>query len=67
LRDGDETDALAIECLHNLRKFGKRAGQPVNLVDNNGIDLARSNIFQQLLKSWANHVAAGEATIVVLG
>src|ERR1700730_7034938 len=45
LCDRDKTYSLAVERLDDLCKVSKRASQTINLIDNNGIDFARSNIF----------------------
>src|ERR1035437_9956013 len=38
LGDGDETDALFVELLDDLRKVGQGTGESIDFVDHNGID-----------------------------
>jgi len=44
LRDRNKRRASRIEDLDDLGKIGKRAGRPVNLVDDNGIDPTRRDV-----------------------
>src|ERR1700720_4044832 len=65
LRDRYEGRSLRIEDLDNLGKIGERAGQPVDLVDHDGIDPSCSNIGEQLLQSWAIHRRTGEPAVII--
>src|SRR3981081_3955415 len=51
LRHRHEGGTARIEDLDNLGKIGERAGQPVDLVDNDGVDPPRREVSQQLLQS----------------
>jgi uncharacterized protein YciI len=62
-----ERDVVGVEQLDELGKIGKRAGQPVDLVDQHDVDLARANIGQELLQRRALERGAGESAIVVAG
>src|ERR1700693_5274435 len=44
LRGRDEGNALLVEDLDDLGEVGQRAGQPVNLVADDGIDLPRTDV-----------------------
>ena len=46
-------------------KSSRRAAQPVDLVDDDAVDLAGFDVGQQALEGRAVHVAAGEPTVVV--
>src|ERR1700733_5742349 len=58
---------MRIEEFDQLGEVGERAGQPVDLVDDDHVDPASANIVQQLLEGWPLHRAAGVATVVVVG
>jgi hypothetical protein len=65
LRDRNEGGAPGIEDLHDLGKIGERAGQPVDLVDDHGVDPPRSEVGEQLLQSRAIHRRAGEPAVII--
>jgi hypothetical protein len=44
---------MLVEEFHQLGEVGERAGQPVDLVDHNDVDLPVSYIIQQFLKGRA--------------
>src|SRR6266446_6864941 len=44
---------------------GERAGQPVDLVDNDGVDPPRREVSQQLLQSRPIHRRAGEPAVII--
>ena len=67
LGDRDEGHAVLIEQLDQLGEVGQRAGQAVDLVDDDDVDLAGSHILQQPLQGRAVGIAAGEAAIVIFG
>ena len=56
---------LRIEDLDDLGKIGERAGQPVDLVDDDGIDPPRRDVGEQPLQSRPIHRRAGEPAIVI--
>jgi hypothetical protein len=51
----DEGDAMRVEQFDQLGEVGKRPRQPVDLVDDNHVDLTGLNILQQLLERRALH------------
>ena len=56
---------MIVEYFYNPCEVGKRAAQPVNLVDDDDVDAAGLDVAQQPLQRRAFHAAAGEATVVV--
>jgi hypothetical protein len=56
---------MGIECLDQLGEVGERAGQPVDLIDDDHIDPSRLDVDEQLLQGRPNHRPAGEAAVVV--
>ena len=56
---------MRIEDVDDLGEVGERAGQPVDLVDDHDLDLARFDVGEQPLKSWPLHRAARKASVVV--
>jgi hypothetical protein len=65
LRYGNKGRAFGVEDLDDLGKIGERAGQPVDLVDDDGVDPSCSNIGEQLLQSGAIHRRTGEPAVVI--
>ena len=65
LGDGDERDRSGVEHLDQLGEVGQRAGQAVDLVDHDHVDLAGLDILQQLLEGRAVEVAAGIGRVVI--
>ena len=65
LRDRDERHALGVEDLDDLGEIGQRSGQPVDLVDDHGIDLALANVGEELLQRRPLQIAAGTPAIIV--
>jgi hypothetical protein len=65
LRDRHERHALGIEDLDDLGEVGKRAGQPVDLVDDHDIDLALADLGEKLLQGRPLQIAARAPAIVV--
>ena len=49
LGDRDERHLMRIEQLDQLGEVSKRAGKPVDLVDDDHVDPSRPNVVQQLL------------------
>ena len=58
---------MGVEQLDQLGKVGERAGQPVDLIDNDHVDSASANIVEQLLERRPIYRAAGVAAVVVVG
>jgi len=58
---------VPIEQLDQLCEVSQRARQPVDLVDNDDVDLSRSQILKQPLQARAVGVPTGEAGIVIFG
>jgi hypothetical protein len=65
LRDRNKGRASRIEDLHDLGKIGERAGQPVDLVNDDGVDLARRDVSEQALQRGPIYCRAGEAAIII--
>ena len=55
---------MLVEDLGQFGEVGERAGQAIDLVDDDDVELASPHQVHQLLKAWTVHVAAGEATVV---
>ena len=56
---------MGIECLDQLGEVGERAGQPIDLVDDDHVDLFRLHVNEQLLQSRPIHRPAGKAAVIV--
>ena len=54
-----------IEDFDDLGKIGERAGQPVDLVDDHGVDPTRRDVGEQPLQSGPIHRRAGEPAVVI--
>ena len=67
LGDRDERYVVLVEQFDELGEVRQRAGQAVDLVDDDHVDLAGPHILQQPLQGWPVGVAAGEAAVVVFG
>src|SRR6266850_370661 len=67
LGDRDERHSLRVEDLDQPGKIGERAGQPVDLVDDDDIDPAFPDVGEQALQSGPLHVATREPAVVVAG
>jgi hypothetical protein len=67
LGDRDERHSMGVEELDQLGEVGERAGQPVDLVDNDHVDPVSANVIKELLERWPVHRAARVATVVVVG
>jgi hypothetical protein len=59
--------AVAVEHLDDLGEVGERAGQAVDLVDDDDVDAPGFDIGSSRLQRRALHRAAGEAAIVIEG
>jgi hypothetical protein len=62
---GYKRDAVGIEQLDELGEISQRTGQPVDLVHQHNVDLARAHLGQELLQRRAVERGAGEGAIVV--
>ena len=56
---------MGIQCLDQLGEVGERAGQPIDLIDDNHVDPSRLDVDEQLLQRRPIHRPAGEAAVVV--
>ena len=56
---------MLIEQLDQLGEVSQRAGQAVDLVDDDDVDLSGFHILQQTLQRRAVGVATGESAIVI--
>jgi hypothetical protein len=56
---------VLVEQLDELSEVGQRAGEAVNLVDHDHVDLAGPHIGEEPLQGRPVDVAAGEAAVVV--
>ena len=65
LRDRNERRAPRVKDLDDLGKIGERAGQPVDLVDDHGVDPPRREVGEQLLQSGPIHRRAGEPAVII--
>src|SRR6202020_2677528 len=61
----DKGDAMGIERLDQLGEVGERAGQAIDLIDDDHVDPSRLHVDEQLLERWPFHRPAGEAAVVV--
>jgi len=60
-----ETYTLFVELLDDLGEVGQGSGEPVNFINDDGVDSFRGDVVQKLFQPWPLHVAAGEAAIVI--
>src|SRR5215469_2884014 len=65
LGDRNKGRASRVEDLDDLGKISERAGQPVNLVDDDRIDPPRSDVGEQPLQSGPIDRRAGEPTVII--
>jgi hypothetical protein len=65
LRHRHERNPMRIEELNKLGKVSQRAGEAIDFVDDDDIDLARTNVGQKLLQAGTLHRPAREATIII--
>jgi hypothetical protein len=65
LRDGHEADAVFVERLYQAGEVQEGAAEPIDLVDDDHVHLARLDVGQQPPQRRPLHVAAGEAAVVV--
>ena len=57
---------MGIECLDQLGEVGERAGQPIDLIDDDHVDPSRLHVGEQLLQRRPIHRPAGEAAVVIV-
>src|SRR5271156_3000261 len=67
LRHRDERHSLGVEEFNQPGKIGKRAGQPVDLVDDHDVDPAGPNIAEEVLQRRSLYITAREPTVVIAG
>ena len=65
LGDRHERDAAAVEDIDELGKIGERACQPVDLVNDDHIDLAFLDVGDQPPQGWPLHRAAGKPAAII--
>ena len=56
---------MLVEHLDQLGEVGERAGQPIDLIDDDHVDPSRLHVNEQLLERRPIHRPAGEAAVVV--
>ena len=65
-KDNSTLSAMGLEQLNELGKISERTGQPVDLVNHHDVNLAASDIGQELLQRGPLERGAGERAIVVV-
>jgi hypothetical protein len=55
---------MVVKKLDELGEVGERAGQPIDLIDDDNVDLPRPNLLQERLQRWTLQRGAGKAAIV---
>jgi hypothetical protein len=65
LGDGHKDHVVSIKELQQLAEVEERAGEPVNLVDNDAVDAPFLDMRQQALQAGAFNVGSGEAAVIV--
>src|SRR6185437_10271567 len=58
---------MLVKQLNKLGEVGERAGQPIDLVDHNDVDLLPPNVLQQLLQCRPIGISAREAAVIIAG
>jgi hypothetical protein len=56
---------MLVEEFHQLGEVRQRSGQPVDLVDDNDVDLSTADIIEQFLKGWAIEGHTGQTPIII--
>jgi hypothetical protein len=56
---------MLVEEFHQLGKVGERAGQPVDLIDDDDVDLPAADIIEEFLQGRAVKGGAGQAPIII--
>jgi hypothetical protein len=67
LGDRDKGHAMLIEELDQFCEVGQGAGQAIDLIDDDDVDLAGLHVLQELLQGRPVGIAAREAAVVVFG
>jgi hypothetical protein len=57
---------MLVEELDQLGEVGERAGQPIDLIDDDHIDASGLHVDEQLLQGRPVHRSAGEAAVVIV-
>jgi hypothetical protein len=65
LSDRHEGDLMLVQQFQDAGEVEQRPGEPIDLVGHDTVDLAASNIGQELLQGRAVEVAPGKAAVVV--
>jgi hypothetical protein len=65
LGDADERDRALVEQVDQTGEVHQRAGEPIDLVDDDAIDLAGLDIVEQAPQARALQAAAGKAAVIV--
>jgi putative component of membrane protein insertase Oxa1/YidC/SpoIIIJ protein YidD len=66
LSDRYEGDSARVQSLYDPGKIGQATGEAIDFIDNDGIDFAIFNVFQQSLKCGPFHGSAGISPVVVV-
>src|SRR5207237_1167864 len=66
LGHADERRPYPVQRVNDASEVSQASGQPVDLVNDDDVDLPASDIIQQLLQARASHVPARPATVVIL-
>ena len=61
-----EGDLVPVEQLDQFGEVGERAGQPIDLIDDDYVDPSGLKVGQKLLQRWPVHRPAGIAAVVVM-
>ena len=56
---------MPVEQLDQFGEVRQRPGQPVDLVDDDDVDLPGLDVLQQSLQGWPIGIAAGEAAVII--
>src|ERR1017187_422018 len=67
LRDGHERHSPGIEGFDDLGKIGQAASEPIHFINNDDVELAGLNVFEQPFQGWSLHASAGVSAVVVTG
>jgi hypothetical protein len=65
LGDRHERYAATVKNVDQLGKIGQRSRQPVDLVDDDHLDLASLDIGHQPFQGWPFHRAAGKPAVII--
>src|SRR5450759_2121539 len=62
-----QRDSACVQGFHDLGKIGQAAGETIDLIDDDGVDLVGFNIFEQSLERWSVQSSPGISSVVVAG